>query len=108
MLLLVITVGAALAFSTSGSRNNPLTSGLNDFVGAGVVLSSFPRAMLIMSGAFGLWRAGLISNALFAAGVAAGGPPLLSGTPWLGRGCVGPDGGHSPVAPPHQRCSGGP
>jgi hypothetical protein len=26
--------------------------------------------MLIMSSAFGLWRAGLISNALFAAGVA--------------------------------------
>ena len=29
------------------------------------------RAMLIMAGTFGLWRAGLISNARFAAGVAA-------------------------------------
>jgi hypothetical protein len=44
-----------------------LTSGLNDFVWAGFVLTSFPRAMLIMSAAFGLWRARLISNALFAA-----------------------------------------
>ena len=48
-----------------------LLGGLNDLVWAGVVLSSFPRAMLIMSAAFGLWRAGLISNRLFAVGVAA-------------------------------------
>src|SRR6185437_5994457 len=34
------------------------------------VMSSFPRAMLIMAGTFGLWRAGLISNSAFAAGVA--------------------------------------
>ena len=51
----------------ASSRNHALTSGLNDFGWALVVLSSFPRAMLIMSGAFGLWRAGLISNPLFAA-----------------------------------------
>jgi len=35
---------------------------------AGFELTSFPRAMLIMSAAFGLWRARLISNALFAGG----------------------------------------
>jgi hypothetical protein len=29
-----------------------------------IVLSSFPRAMLIMAGTFGFWRAWLISNAL--------------------------------------------
>ena len=71
LFLLLITVGAALAYSIAGSGNHTLTSGLNDFAWACVVLSSFPRAMLIMSAAFGLWRAGLISNALFAAGVAA-------------------------------------
>jgi hypothetical protein len=49
--------------------NHALISGLNDFSWALVVLTSFPRAMLIMSGVFGLWRAGVISNALFAAGV---------------------------------------
>jgi hypothetical protein len=46
------------------------------------VLTSFPRAMLIMAAAFGLWRARLISNALFAAGVAAVVLVLLCGTTW--------------------------
>ena len=64
LFLLIITVGAALAYSIASSGNNTLTSGLNDFVWACVVLSSFPRAMLIMSGAFGLWRAGLIVKRL--------------------------------------------
>src|SRR6202521_5915607 len=62
LFLLLIAVGAALAYSIAGSGNHMLTSGLNDFAWALVVLSSFPRAMLIMSGVFGLWRAGLISN----------------------------------------------
>src|SRR5207244_11741262 len=69
--ILLISLGASPAYSIAGSGNDALTSGLNDFSWALVVLSSFPRAMLIMSGAFGLWRAKLISNALFAAGVAA-------------------------------------
>ena len=68
LFLLLITVGAALAYSIAGSGNNTLTSGLNDFAWVCVVLTSFPRAMLIMAGTFGLWRAALISNALFAAG----------------------------------------
>src|SRR5207237_2032482 len=68
MFLLLIAIGATLAYSVAGSGNHTLTSGLNDFAWAGVVLTSFPRAMLIMSGTFGLWRAGLISNTLFAAG----------------------------------------
>src|SRR5258708_2587649 len=85
LFLLLIAVVAALAFSVAGSGNHVLRSGLNDFVWAAFVLSSFPRAMLTMSAAFGLWRARLISNALFAAGVATGvvcfggGPPLASG-----------------------------
>src|ERR1700738_674051 len=85
LFLLIITVVAALAYSIAGSGNQTLTSGLNDFAWAGIVLTSFPRAMLVMASAFGLWRAGLISNALFAAGVAAfraglrGGATLLRG-----------------------------
>jgi hypothetical protein len=59
---------------------------LNDFAWALVVLTSFPRAMLIMAGAFGLCRAGLISNALFAAEVAAVVLVLLGGTTWLSGG----------------------
>jgi hypothetical protein len=61
LLLLVITVGAALAHSIAGSGNPTLTSGLNDLTWAVVVSSSFPRAMLIMAGTFGLWRAGLLA-----------------------------------------------
>src|SRR2546430_10104509 len=64
LVLLLIAPRAALAYPIAGSGNTTLTSGLNDFAWALVVLSSFPRAMLIMSGSFGLWRAGLISNAL--------------------------------------------
>jgi hypothetical protein len=98
--LLLITVGAALAYSIAGSGNNMLTSGLNDFAWACVVLSSFPRAMLIMSAAFGLWRAGLISNALFAAGVAAVVLALLGGTTWLSGGFWAPDGVYSRFVSP--------
>ena len=50
LFLLLITVVAALAYSIAGSGNTTLTSGLNDFAWALVVLTSFPRAMLVMSG----------------------------------------------------------
>jgi hypothetical protein len=95
LFLLLITVDAALAYSIAGSGNSTLTSGLNDFAWASVVLSSFPRAMLIMSAAFGLWRAKLISNALFAIGVAAVVLTLLGGTTWLSGGFWAPDGVYS-------------
>jgi hypothetical protein len=100
LFLLLIAVGAALAYAISGSGNQTLTSGLNDLAWAGVVLTSFPRAMLIMSGTFGLWRAGLISNALFAAGVAAVVLVLLGGTTWLSGGFWAPDGAYSRFVSP--------
>jgi len=99
LFLLLVTVGAALAYSIAGSENHTLTSGLNDFAWAGVVLTSFPRAMLIMAGTFGLWRAGLISNALFAAGVAAIVLVLLGGTTWL-SGFWAPSGAYSRFVSP--------
>jgi hypothetical protein len=68
LFLLGLTVAAALAYSIAGAGNGPLTSGLNDLMWALLVLSSFPRAMLIMASTFGLWRAGQISNALFTRG----------------------------------------
>jgi len=98
--LLMITVAAALAYSIAGSGNDALTSVLNDFLWASVVLSSFPRAMLIMAGTFGLWRAGLFSNARFAAGVAALLLVLLSGTTWLSGGFWAPDGAYSRFVSP--------
>lgn len=95
LFVLLITVGAVLAYSIAGSGNPALTSGLNDFAWACVVLSSFPRAMLIMAGSFGLWRAGLISSALFAAGVAVVVLVLLGGTTWVSGGVWAPDGAYS-------------
>jgi hypothetical protein len=100
LLLLLVTVGAALAYSIAGSGNHAFISGLNDFAWACVVLTSFPRAMLIMAGTFGLWRAGLISNALFAAGVAAVVLVLLGGTTWLSGGFWAPDGAYSRFVSP--------
>jgi hypothetical protein len=100
LFFLLITVGAALAYSIASSGNHTLTAGLNDFAWAGVVLTSFPRAMLIMAGSFGLWRAELISNALFAAGVAALVLVLLGGTTWLSGGFWAPDGAYSRFVSP--------
>ena len=56
--------------------------------------------MLIMSGAFGLWRAELISNALFAAGVAAVVLGVLGGTTWMSGGFWAPDGAYSRFVSP--------
>jgi len=100
LFLLLVAVDAALAYSIAGSGNNALTSALNDFGWASTVLSSFPRAMLIMAAAFGLWRAGLISNGLFAAGVAAVVLVLLGGTTWLSGGIWAPDGAYSRFVSP--------
>jgi len=100
LFLLLVTVVAALAYSIAGSGNRALTSGLNDFAWAGVVLTSFPRAMLIMSGAFGLWRARLISNMLFAAGVAGVVLVLLGGTTWMSDGLWSPFGAYSRFVSP--------
>jgi hypothetical protein len=95
LFLLLISVSAALAYSIAGSGNQTLTSGLNDFTWACAVLTSFPRAMLIMAGSFGLWRARLISNALFGAGVTAVVLGVAGGTTWLSGGFWAPDGAYS-------------
>ena len=100
LFLLLTAVVAAGAYSIASTGNQMLSSGLNDFVWAGLVLTSFPRAMLIMAAAFGLWRAGLISNALFAAGVAAVVLVLLGGTTWLSSGLWAPDGVYSRFVSP--------
>jgi hypothetical protein len=100
LLLLLVALSGALAYSIAGSGNSTFTSGLNDFAWASVVLSSFPRAMLIMSASFGLWRAKLISNALFAVGVAAVVLVLLGGTTWLSGGFWAPDGLYSRFVSP--------
>lgn len=97
---ILISIVAAVAYSIAGSGNGALTSGLNDFAWALNVLISFPRAMLIMSGVFGLWRAGLISNALFNGGVALVILGVLGGTTWMSDGFWAPDGAYSRFASP--------
>jgi hypothetical protein len=95
LFFVLITLGATLAYSIAGSGNQAFTSGLNDLSWGLLVLSSFPRAMLLMAGAFGLWRAGLISNGVFAVGVAAVVLGVLGGTTWLSGGFWAPDGVYS-------------
>jgi hypothetical protein len=100
LFLLQITVAAVLAYSIAGSGNDTLTSGLNDFAWALVVLSSFPRAMLIMAWTFGLWRAGQLSNAFFTTGVAVLVLVLLGGSTWMSGGFWAPDGVYSRLISP--------
>jgi hypothetical protein len=100
LFLLIITVDAALAYSIAGAGNSTLMSGLNDFGWTLFVLTSFPRAMLIMAWTFGLWRAGQISNTLFTAGVAALVLVLLGGTTWMSGGFWAPDGAYSRLVSP--------
>jgi hypothetical protein len=98
--LLQIAVGATAAYSIAGSGNQALTSGLNDFSWALAVLIAFPRAMLIMSGVFGLWRSRLISDTLFAVGVGGVVLGVLGGTTWLSGGLWAPDGLYSRFVSP--------
>lgn len=95
ILFVLITVSAALAYSIAGSGNDTVTSGLNDLAWVLVVMASFPAAMLIMAGTFGLWRAGILSDAFFWAGLAAVILVLLGGTTWASDGIWAADGAYS-------------
>ena len=99
MVLLLFTVCAALAYAGTQASGQVLRA-LNDITWVGLVLSSFPRAMLTMAAAFGFWRAGLISNRMFAVGVAAVVLLLMAGTTWAHGGFWAPDGIYSRVIAP--------
>jgi len=100
LFLLTTAIGAALACSVAGEENRMLASGLNDLSWALLVLISFPRAMLIMSIAFGLWRAELITNRLFTVGVVFVVLGVLGGTTWTNSGYWAPDGGYTRFVAP--------
>ena len=100
VLLLLITLSSALAYSSARLGDPAVLGAVNDLTWAGLVLSSFPRAMLVMAAAFGLWRSGLISDRLFAIGVAAVVLILLGGTTWLTEGFWSPDGVYSRFVSP--------
>ena len=95
LFFVLVTLNAALAYSIAGSGNNQITSGLNDLSWVLIVVASFPAAMLIMAGTFGLQRAGIISKASFGAGVAAVVLVLAGGTTWARSGFWAPDGAYA-------------
>jgi hypothetical protein len=97
---LLITLSATLAYSIAGSGNDLFTAGLNDLSWGLKVVASFPAAMLIMAGSFGLREAGIISRASFGTGVAAVVLVLLGATTWAGDGIWAPDGAYTQFISP--------
>lgn len=95
VLFVLYTVSLTLAYSVAGSGNTQIASGLNDLSWILTIAASFPAAMLVMSGSFGLWRAGIISTGPFLAGVTAMTLILLRATTWAGDGFWAPDGAYS-------------
>jgi hypothetical protein len=98
LLFLRMTVRAALAFSIVGPGTLAVASGLSDFAYVLTVLLAFPTAMFVMSGAFGLWRAEIISQRFFVVGVVAVVLTLLGGTTWASDGFWAPDGAYQVVS----------
>jgi hypothetical protein len=98
LLFLRMTVRAALAFSIAGTGTMAVASALADLACVLTVVLFFPTAMFVMSGAFGLWRARIISSRFFGIGVAAVILTLLGGTTWARDGLWAPDGGYSTIA----------
>lgn len=100
LVLFLTAIGAGLAYSIAGSENQQSAAVLHDFSWALLVLASFPRAMLIMSVAFGLWRARIISNGLFGLGVAFIVLGVLGGTTWISGGPWAADGDYARFVSP--------
>jgi hypothetical protein len=100
LFFLIVAIGASLALASDSTGRESLFETLNVFSWGCFVLSSFPRAMLIMAGTFGLWRARRISNAVFAAGIGVVVLVLLGGTTWASAGVWAPDGEYSRFVSP--------
>jgi hypothetical protein len=98
LLFLRMAVRAALAFSLVGTTSPPVVTGLADFAYVLTVLMAFPTAMFVMAGAFGLWRAEIISKRFFTVGVVVVIITLLGGTTWARDGFWAPDGAYSIVS----------
>ena len=98
VLFIRMAVRAALAFSIAGSASLAVTSGFSDLGWVLTVIGSFPAAMFVMSGAFGLQRAGIISKRFFSAGVVAVVLVLLGGTTWASHGFWAPDGAYADIS----------
>ena len=94
IVLVNVTVVAALAYSIAGSGGGGLTSGLNDLSWALQVLTSFPAAMVLMAGTFGLWRAQIISTTTYWSIFPAWVLVVIGSTTWARNGLWAADGAY--------------
>ena len=78
--------------SLAGTGNEILVTGLTSLAGVVWVLSSFPRAMMVMAGSFGFWRAGLIASGQFKVAVGLVVLGVLGGTTLFASGFWAPFG----------------
>ena len=76
----------------AGSGNEVLVAGLTSLAGVVWVLSSFPRAMMVMAGSFGFWRAALITRQQFLVAVGLVILGVLGGTTLFASGFWAPYG----------------
>jgi hypothetical protein len=100
VLFVFVTIGADLAYVANGTMNTAFVSGLNDLSVVLLALAAFPAAMVIMSGSFGLWRAGVLSSRGFALGVTAMVLVLARTTAWASDGFWAPDGAYAQYVTP--------
>lgn len=99
LLYLHLIITATLAY-TAGSMNVQLASGLNDLSWVLLLLAFFPAAMVVMSGSFGLYRAGAISKPWFLSGVSIMALLLLGTTAYAGDGFWAVDGAYARIIAP--------
>jgi hypothetical protein len=94
IVLVNITISTGLAYSILGTGGLQLASALNDFCWALAVLTSFPAAMVLMSGTFGLWRAQIISNGTYWMIFPGWVLVVIGATTWASSGFWAPDGAY--------------
>jgi len=94
IVLVNITICSGLAYSILGTGGLQLASSLNDFSWALAVLTSFPAAMVLMAGTFGLWRAQIISNGTYWMIFPGWVLVVIGATTWASSGFWAPDGAY--------------
>jgi hypothetical protein len=99
-LFILIAIQGVLAYAIAGTGSSALTSGLSALVAGGWVLSSLPRAMFVMAGTFGFWRAGYITNTQFVVGVGLVILGVLGATTWIAGTIWAPDAAFSRIILP--------
>jgi hypothetical protein len=99
MLLVLVALGVTIA-SVADTADPALVAGLTTFGSAAWVLSSFPRAMFVMAGSFGFWRAQLITDRQFVVAVGLVILGVLGGTTLFADGIWSPTGALSLIILP--------